>query len=90
MTIGDELFYPDWQLVLMGVDGLTMSEYAYQYKKTYAYTHKMVEVMLKLGLCSAEKVGRTRKISLTDKGKELSESLLRARSIVTEMKKARG
>jgi len=81
------LFYPEWQNVLMGIDGLTPTKYSYQYQLTYAHTHKIVAELIRIGACTSVKKGRETIISLTEFGSNLSELFLKTKTLLAENRK---
>ena len=77
IKVGGEkyVFWPEWKHVIVGLDGLSVSEYCFNGRRTYTHIHAVAKELAVRGLFTAKKDGRSVVYTLTESGCLLRELL---------------
>lgn len=76
------VFWPNWIEVLMRIDGTTATEFCQEYRKTYAHIHSVTKDLQERGLIEGTKEGRKIIFRLTEKGRQMADSLKKADEVL--------
>lgn len=83
-----KIFNPVTMEIITIVDinpGINSSDIQKQTKRQYAYIIKTVDFLIDKGILKSEKVERSNKLYVTDKGKNVADDLLQAIDTVNDL-----